>query len=368
MKILKRLVALIRKELLQMLKNPKMRASLIVPPIVQLMLLGYAATLDLKEVDCAVLDYSHSTESREVKALFAGTPTFVLQPDLVSEVDMRNRIENHKIMMAIVIPSDFARGVVGKTQANVQIIVDGRKASSAGMAMAYAANTLRNYAMRKFQNTHGLAFEVETRAWHNPNFIMQYFMVPSLLVMITLIDVLMISAMSIAREREEGTLEQLRMTPFSAGEMLLAKGCSVFLIAMMPITICLTFTLFWYRVPFSGSWVLLLSLLGTFLMASISIGLFVSSLAQNLQQALLGMFMIIVPFSMLSGMGTPLESMPPGFQKAMLLNPLRHGIEALPRIFLENVTFGEIQHVYFFLLVIACVAAILAYFSFSRQR
>jgi len=369
MNVLYRLAALLRKELLQLVKSPKMRTSLFVPPIIQLALLGYAVTLDLKEVDCAVLDRSQTAESREIKSRFAGSPTFTMQPDLESEADLKSRMENRKIQLAVVIPPEFARSAAGHSEPKVQVLVDGRNASSAGMALAYAAEILRDYASDLTSRSVDLgSFRVETRGWHNPNFNMQYFMVPTLLVLITLIDVLMISALSIAREREEGTFEQLRMTPFGTWELLFVKGLATLCIAMGPITICLTFTLFWFQVPFQGSWFLLAALLGTFLSASISIGLFISSLTRNLQQSLIGIFLVIVPFSMLSGMGTPLESMPDGFQTAMLANPLRHGIEALPRIFLEGVGFWELSHVFFFLLSIALTAFCLAYVSFSRQR
>ncbi len=193
-------------------------------------------------------------------------------------------------------------------------------------------------------------------------------MIPSLLVLISLIDVLMISALSIAREREDGTFEQLRMTPFAAWEILFVKGFATLCVALVPITVCLLFIHFWFHIPFHGSWILFAALLGTFVTASISIGLLVSTLTQNLQQSMLGIFIVIVPFAMLSGMATPLESMPPAFQTAMLVNPLRHGIEALPRIFLEGVTFSELSHTFYFLLSIALTAFVLAYVSFAKQR
>jgi len=368
--LLHRLIAMFRKELLQLLQDPKSRMSLIIPPIIQLMLLGYAVTLDLKNVDFAVLDYSQTAESREVKAAFDGSPTFIRHPDLVSETEMRSKIIDREIRLAVVIPSDFAQALNGHSKPCVQVIVDGRNASSAGMAMNYAATILRDFSSRRLENPKkvGNSFRVETRAWFNPNFNMKYFMIPSLLVMISLIDVLILSSMTIAREREYGTFEQLRMTPYATWEILFAKGGTTLLVSMIPITICLLATRFWFRVPFNGSWPLLFGLLVSFLSASISIGLLVSSLTRTLQQSFLSLFLVIVPFSMLSGMGTPLESMPEGFQNAMLINPLRHGIEALPRIFLENVTFGEISHVFFFLILIAFCAFTMAFILFARQR
>lgn len=366
MKTFFRLLALLRKELLQLFQNPKMRTSLLIPPLIQPILLGYAATLDLKEVACAFLDYSQTAESRELKSQFAGSPTFRMKPELESEADLKSKIENRKIQLAVVIPANFGRAAAGHSRPAAQVIVDGRSASSAGMAMAYASNILNEYS-RKLRPEMA-SFRVQTRAWFNPNFNMQYFMVPSLLAMIALIDVMMVCSLSIAREREDGTFDQLRMTPFAAWELLFAKGCSAMIVGIIQLALGLLITRFWFQVPFQSSYFLLAGLLASFLAASITLGLFVSILSQNLQQALLVMLSVVLPFALLSGMGTPLESMPDFFQKITIINPLRHGIDALPRIFLEGTTFADLKYSFVFLWSIAAAAFTTTYVLFAKQR
>ncbi|MBR0238703.1 MAG: ABC transporter permease [Thermoguttaceae bacterium] len=366
MRVLTRIYALLIKELCQLMTNPKVRMTLFVPPLAQLIFLGYAATMDLKYVDCAVLDYSHSPASRDLISRFAGSPTFHVHEPLVNEADMRERINTRAIQLAVVIPANFQQAEMGHAKATVQIIVDGRSANSAGMAMAYATNVVNNRTLEKAAKCSRI--RVETRAWYNPNFNMQFFMIPSLLAMIALVDIMLVSAQTIVQEREAGTFDQLRMTPYSSFELLLAKGFSTMIAGICQLTVGLLAALLWFQVPFNSSFALLAALLISFLGASIGIGLLISTLAENQRQAILGMYIVVVPFAMLSGMGTPLESMPDFFQQLTIINPLRHGIAALTRIFLEGATFWELRYSFYFLWAIAVGSFTLTYFFFVHRR
>ena len=366
MLVLTRVLALLKKELCQLMTNPKMRMTLFIPPLMQMLFLGYAATMDLKYVDCAFLDYSHSPASRELINSFSGSPTFHVHQPLESESDMKERIDTKAIQLAVVIPADFQKARTGRAKGCVQIIVDGRSANSAGMAMAYAVNVVNSFALEKAAKQSRI--RIETRAWYNPNFNMQFFMIPSLLAMIGLADILLVSAQCIVQEREAGTFDQLRMTPYSSLELLTAKGFSTFIAGVCQLAVGLMAALFWYQVPFNSSFGLLTALLASFLFASIGIGLCISTLAENLQQAFLGMYVILIPFSMLSGMGTPLESMPDFFQQITIINPLRHGIAALTRIFLEGATFWELRYSFYLLWGIAAGSFILTYVFFVHRR
>lgn len=366
MLVLTRVLALLKKELCQLMTNPKMRMTLFIPPLMQMLFLGYAATMDLKYVDCAVLDYSRSPASRELISCFSGSPTFHVHQPLENEADMKNRINTKAIQLAVVIPADFQQTRAGQGKASVQIIVDGRSANSAGMAMAYAVNVINSFALEKADNRG--RFRIETRAWYNPNFNMQFFMIPALLGLIGLVDIMLVSAQSIVQEREAGTFDQLRMTPYSSMELLAAKGFSTFIAGSCQLAVGLLAALFWFRVPLNSSLGLLLALLASFLCASIGIGLIISTLSANLQQAVLGMYIVVVPFSMLSGMGTPLESMPDFFQQITIINPLRHGIAALTRIFLEGASFWELRYSFYLLWGIAIGSFVLSYILFVRRR
>ena len=366
MRVLTRIYALLIKELCQLLTNPKVRMTLFVPPLLQLFFLGYAATMDLKYVDCAILDYSHSPASRDLISRFAGSPTFHVHDPLVSEADMKERINMRTIQLAVVIPANFQQAEMGHAKATVQIIVDGRSANSAGMAMAYATNVVNNRALEKAAIRNRI--RIETRAWYNPNFNMQFFMIPSLLALIALIDLMLVSALSIVSEREAGTFDQLRMTPYSSLELLLAKGFSTLIAGVCQLTVGLLAALLWFQVPFNSSFALLAALLISFLGASIGLGLLISTFAENQRQSIMAMYLLCVPFAMLSGMGTPLESMPDVFQQAMIINPMRHGIAALTRIFLEGATFWELRYSFYLLWAIAAGSFTLTYFFFVHRR
>ena len=366
MRILIRVYALLIKELCQLLTNPKVRMTLFVPPLMQLIFLGYAATMDLKYVDCAVLDYSRSPASRELISCFSGSPTFHVHDPLVSEADMKERINMRTIQLAVVIPANFQQAEMGRAKATVQIIVDGRSANSAGMALVYATNVVNNYSLEKISKRSRI--RVETRAWYNPNFNMQFFMIPSLLAMIALVDILLVSSLTIVSEREAGTFDQLRMTPYSSLELLIAKGFSTMIAGICQLSVGLLAALLWFQVPFNSSFALLAALLISFLGASIGIGLLISTLTENQRQSIMAMYLICVPFAMLSGMGTPLESMPDFFQQITIINPLRHGIAALTRIFLEGATFWELRYSFYLLWAIAAGSFTLTYFFFVHRR
>lgn len=361
-----RLGILLKKELIQLVKNPKMRITLIVPPMMQLLVLGYAATLELKHVDLGVLDYSRSAASRALIAEFQGSPTFNVHAMLASEADLANKIDTRQIQVAVVIPPNYAQAIHGKARPEVQVIVDGRSANSAGLATAYVQNIVTEHGAAMVRNAPQI--EISSRAWYNPNYQARFYMVPAVLAMIGLIDVMLINALAMSKEREEGTFDQLRLTPVSSLELLSAKGFSSVLIGACQLTIGLLMIRFWFHVPFRSSLLLILVLLASFLFAAMGIGLLISVLSRNLQQAILGVFGVIMPFSMLSGLATPVESMPVFLQMITIVNPLQHGVSGIPRAFLEGSTFYDLRFTFFFLWMIAIVFFGLAWLVFKKQR
>ncbi|MDO5580577.1 MAG: ABC transporter permease [Planctomycetia bacterium] len=367
-----RLWGILKKELIQLIKNPKMRMTLLVPPMMQLIMLGYAATLELKQVDLGILDHSRSAASRELTARFAGSPTFHLHPPLASEKEMGEKIGRRTIKTALVFPENFEKAIQGRKRPEVQVIVDGRSAGSAGLANAYIQNIVSGFFMEKIGSENGTGMaggpEIRSRAWFNPNYDARLFMVPAVLAMIALIDMILLNALSMSKEREEGTFDQLRLTPAATWEILTAKGLAAVFVGSLQLAMGLIVVRYWFGVPLMSSGFLLAGLLLSFLFASMGIGLLVSVLSRNLQQSILGAFVVIMPFAMLSGLSTPAESMPDLFQTLSLANPLRHGVSALPRIFLEGTTFGELRWSFFFLWGIAAVCFGLACLIFHRQR
>ena len=364
---LTRFLALLKKEFIQLLKNPKTRLTVFLPPLLQMFLLGYAATMDLKDVPFSVLDHANTQESRELIASFAGNRVFHLHAPLQSELDMQRRISEQEIKLALVIPENFSRELANRRSPQVQVIVDGRNSSSAGIALGYVTNVIMAFNQTHFpETTHGI--RITTRGWFNPNYEARWFMVPSLLAILILLALTLLVSLSFAKEREAGTMDQLLLTPYSSVELLAAKGLSAVLIGLCQLTFCMVLVLFWFQVPYVSSFWLLYLLFLTFLMASAGMGLAVSVFCANMQQAMIVTFLIAVPFAMLSGMATPVASMPDVIQTAMLVNPVRHSIEALHRLFLEGATFRDILPTYLILSGLGCSMFALACFSLAWQR
>lgn len=362
-----RFLVLLKKEALQLLKNPKTRITVFAPPVLQLFLLGYAATMDLKEVPVGVLDRAGTVESRALIAEFAGSPAFVLRPPLESENDMRRRMDRKEIKLALVVPPDFSRELAARRAPVVQTIVDGRNSFSAGIAAGYANEAIGRFSRTLFPEMDS-GVRTTVRNWHNPNSDAQFFMVPSLLAVLTLVTLTLLAALSFAKERENGTMDQLLMTPYSPAELLAAKGISVMGAGAAQLAFCMLFVRFWFKIPYmSDAWLLLL-LFFLLLFASVGVGLAISVLCDTLQQAMIRTFLVVVPFVMLSGMATPVESMPPLVEKAMRINPIRWSIDSLHRLFLEGAVFRDVLPTYLILGGIGAGSFALACAVFLRQR
>lgn len=361
-----RFLALLRKELSQLLKNPKTRITLMAPPIIQLFVLGYAATLDLNEIRFAVLDYAGSANSRELIARFRGSGIFKEQQPLESYQSMRDRIDHRDIRMALVIPADFERKLSNREHPQLQVVLDGRNSTTAGLSIGYAQSVVDNFNRDRYGDRPAVV--MESRAWFNENYQTRYFMIPALLAMIALLDLMLLTALSIAREREDGTFDQLLMTPYSSAELLIGKGIATMIMGLMQLTFGLLMARLWFEIPFHSSYWLLYGMFLSFLYASVGIGLLISVHCNDLQQAMLGAFLVVIPFAMLSGLATPIDSMPMIFQKITLLNPIRYGIESLHRLFLEGVRFRDLLPTFLILWGIGFGTSLTAYFSFRRQR
>ena len=345
-----RFLSLLKKELLQLVKNPKTRATVFVPPLLQLFLLGYAATMDLKKVPFAVLDRANTSESREAVARFAASDVFDFKGTFADESALKRCMDGKRIKLALSFASD------GSTQ----IIADGRNTTSANTAIGYAQEILGGRVSAR-------SSRLQIRGWFNPNYNARWFMVPCLLAILVLLALTLLVALSLAREREEGTLDQLRLTPFTPVQILAAKGLSGVIVGLCQLALCLVVVKFHFRIPYVSSWGLLLALFVCFLAAAVGMGLLASVYSRNLQQAMILTFLFAIPLAMLSGMATPVACMPDFLQKVVLLNPVRWAIDALQRLFLEGATFADVWPSYAILAGIGSLAFILAARHF-RQR
>ena len=333
-----RIVALTRKELLAVLKDPRSRFSIFIPPILQCLIYGYVATYDLNDVAYAVLDQDRSSASYELLAKLDGSGVFHRGGNLERAADIKPWIDNQRVLLVIQIEQDFERRLMQGQTVDVQVIADGRNSNTAGIALGYVGNVIEafNTDWRAKHGQSGTPVQATIRAWYNPNLETRWHMIPSLIGTLTLIETFILMAMSVAREREQGTFDQLLVTPFRPAEIMAGKALPAMLIGIIQATTILLVAQFWFRIPFIGSFVTLYVGLSLFLLAAVGIGLLVSSFAATMQQAMLYSFLVIMPCVLLSGLTTPISSMPETLQYFTLLNPLRYAIEIVHRVYLEG--------------------------------
>jgi ABC-2 type transport system permease protein len=334
-----RILALTHKELLAILKDPRSRFSLLLPPILQCLIYGYVATYDLNDVPYAVLDQDRSAASQELLAGLDGSGVFRRVASLHRAKDIEKIIDELKALLVIQIDQDFERRLLSGQQANLQVIADGRNSNTAGTATGYVNSIVStfNADWRKAHGQSGAPLRLTTRAWYNPNLETRWHMIPALIGTLTLLQTLLLTALSVAREREQGTFDQLLVTPFRPAEIMAGKALPAVLVGIVQATMILLVAQLWFRIPFAGSFFTLYAGLSVFLLAAVGIGLLLSSVAATMQQAMLFSFMLLMPFALLSGLTTPISSMPVPLQDFTLINPLRYAIEMAHRVYLEGV-------------------------------
>ncbi|HWP57006.1 MAG TPA: ABC transporter permease [Candidatus Acidoferrales bacterium] len=366
---IRRILALTRKELLAILKDPRGRFTLFVPPILQCLIFGYAATYDLNHVPYAVLDQDRSAASRELLARLDGSGVFRRVAEVSRAADLKKIIDERRALLAIQIEQDFARRLYLGLAANLQVIADGRNSNTAGTALSYVNSVVEgfNNGWRAKQGQAGPPVRVTTRAWYNPNMETRWNMIPALIGTLTLLQTLLLTAMSVAREREEGTFDQLLVTPFRPAEIMAGKALPSVLIGLVQATNVLLVAQLWFRIPFAGSFATLYAGLALFLLAAVGIGLLVSSVVATMQQAMLFSFLIMMPFALLSGLTTPISSMPEVLQQATLINPLRYAIEIAHRVYLEGATLSLLIPELWPLAVTAAITLAIASWMFRHR-
>jgi len=333
-----RILALTRKELLAVLKDPRSRMSLLIPPVVQALIFGYAATYDLNHVTYAALDQDHTAASRQLLAGLDGSGVFERVANLQRATDIGSLIDARRALLIVQIDPQFERRLLSGKSADIQLIADGRNSNTAGTAMGYVTSIVQQFNS-SWGRDHGWAappVQIIARAWYNPNLETRWFMIPGMIGTLTLIQTLMLTAMSVAREREQGTFDQLLVTPFRPFEIMAGKALPSMVVGTIQATGVLLVAELWFRIPFAGSYLALYLGLLLFLLAAVGIGLLVSAVAATMQQAMLYSMLLIMPFSLLSGLTTPLSSMPIAVQYLTAINPLRYAIDITRRVYLEG--------------------------------
>jgi len=364
-----RILALTRKELLAVLKDPRSRMSLLIPPVVQALVFGYAATYDLDHVTYAALDQDHTAASRQLLAGLDGSGVFERVADLQRAGDVKSLIDARRALLIVQIDQDFERRLLSGRSADVQLIADGRNSNTAGTAMGYVTSIVEKFNS-DWGHDHGFTappVRIATRAWYNPNLETRWFMIPGMIGTLTLIQTLMLTAMSVAREREQGTFDQLLVTPFRPFEIMAGKALPSMVVGTIQASGVLLVAQLWFRIPFAGSYLTLYAGLWLFLLAAVGIGLLVSAVAATMQQAMLYSMLLIMPFSLLSGLTTPLSSMPSAVQYMTAINPLRYAIDITRRVYLEGAGLSLLVPDLWPLAVLAALTLTAASWMFSNR-
>lgn len=374
---LRRMAIIVRKELLVLLCNKVSRMLIIVPPLMQIVVFGWAATMEVRNVDVAVLNLDSGNWSREIVRRLQGSHTFRSVTFLDGEADIRPTIERQKALFVMVFDDEFSRRVDAGAPAQMQVILDGRRSNAAQIASYYLETIVRGIgeSTPRGQMALGAAtdaggapkLDVRVRCWFNPNLEFQWFFLPNLIGMLGFMLGLVVTGLSVAREREVGTFDQLLVSPATPTEIALAKLVPGCLVGLVHGTIFLLISVFGFGVPFTGSLALLYVAMLVFAMASGGVGLMVSSLSATQQQAFLGAFTVGVPCILISGAVTPVINMPPFLQYASQLNPMRHFTTIVQGVFLKDITVAAAA---VSLGKIACISAVavgVAVWMFKRK-
>lgn len=362
---LAQIAALIRKELLALVKEPASRALLFAPALLQSLLFGYGATYDLTNVPYAVLDQSRGAASTELLARLDGTGVFHRSATLTTPAQIAEVIDSNQALMVLSIPADFQQRLNAGQAAPLQVILDGRNSSTAGSAANYVSSIVASY--NAAQTTAAAGISIQRRAWFNPNLESRWNMMPALIGALSMLQTLLIAALSVAREREQGTFDQLLVTPLTPFQILVGKAAPAILVGLLQSTIIFLVIRFWFQIPMNGSvWLLYAGLL-IFNIAAVGIGLSVSALSLNMQQAMLYTFLLIMPLMLLSGLLTPVKNMPEALQTVTYANPLRFGMNIVRRVYLEGAGFTDIWRDFIPLLAMGAVSLPLAAWLFRNR-
>lgn len=364
----RRIIALIKKEFWAVWKDPKSRVLIIAPPIIQLIIFAQAATMEVRNIDMAVLDRSNTLQSRNLIDEFKHSRWFKKVIIVENENQVAHMIRTSQVQLALTINTDFATKLMKHQPAELQVILDGRQTNVAGITNGYAASIISQYENQYFpRSTPAPKINVVVRNWYNPNLFYMWYTVVSLIAILATTISLILTALSVAREREMGTFDQLIVSPLSAFEILVGKTTPPMIIAMILVTIMALVIIMVFHVPFQGSVILFYLSLFVYLLSMTGIGLFISSMCRTQQQAILGSFTFQMPAILLSGYISPVEDMPVFFQYVSCLNPVRFFIVIIKGVYLKAMPAPYVSENLIPLALIAILTLSAASWMFKRN-
>lgn len=364
-----RIIALIIKEILAILKDKKGRMTLIIPPLMQLLIISQAATLEVKNISLAVLNMDTGWYSYELIQRFNGSPYFLNVYHTDSEEKLKSIINDQKAIAGLIIQSDFSKKMATNLSASIQVILDGRRSNAAQIVQGYISRIVQNFETElESENNVAIGEPFPAfRSWFNPNLDYIDYTAPCLIGILSMVLGILVTSLSVAREREMGTFDQLLVSPLNTWEILVGKMVPALIIAVTESTLIMVIAIIVFSLPFHGSLLLFYLSMIVFITAIVGIGLFISSVSYTQQQAILGAFVFMMPTLLLSGFATPIENMPNWLQPFTWFIPIRHFFVIIKGIFLKDISTLEVLSSLWPMAFIAIITLVAAGWMFKRR-
>lgn len=365
----RRIFALAIKEFLALLRDKRSRFVIIGPPLAQLLVFGFAATYDLNDVPVAIYNEDRGGAARELVSRIEGSPSFKVIAYIDRDSEVAPLIDNRKALLVLHIGQDFSADLIKGTSAPLQAILDGRNSNTAMIAMNYLRSIVLDYnrSWLASRGKSGPQATLQSRAWYNENLQSRWFVVPGIVGLLTLVVTLLVTALSVARERESGTFDQLLVTPLRPVEILIGKAIPGIVIGLLEATLIIVLMVILFNIPVRGSLGALYLGIALFLLSAVGVGLMISAIAVTQQQAVLGAFLFLVPAVILSGFSTPIANMPEVVQWLTYLDPLRYFLVIVRGVTLEGNSYALLINQYWPMAIIGVVTLALAGWLFRHR-
>jgi ABC-2 type transport system permease protein len=363
-----RIRRMVVKEVRQLFRDPKTKRIIFAAPIIQLLAFGYAVNTDVRHVRTIVVDLDRTPASRTLVDAFTASGYFDVVETSDRPADIGDALDHGRVVAGLEIPAGYAADLRAARSPAVQLLVDGTNSNTGTVAQGYAGEIVRALGGRlaRESGVQVSGIDLRARAWFNPSLESRVYNVPAVIGVIVLMMCLMLTALGIVREREVGTLEQLLVSPLSPGELILGKTIPVAGIAMMQLTLVTLVALLWFHIPLTGSVPTLVLAAALYILAGLSVGLYISTISTTQQEAFLSMYMFLLPAIILSGFLYPVDTMPTVFRDLTLLNPLRHFLDVVRAVFLKGAGFADVWSSIAVLLVMATFGLVFATRRFRR--
>lgn len=364
---------LLRKEFLQIKRNKTILPIIFVVPVIQLVILVFAATMELKNIDILFVDHDKSVFSQELISHFSGAPFYTIVGISESEKQAEELLTSGDIDVAMVIPSDFEKNLVTNKKEKVQLLVDAVNGMAAGVSLGYTNSVIFDFNRKiapRWSSTESLStlkqIDIKYRYWYNPELNYKTFMLPGILVILVTLIGMFLSALNFVREKEMGTIEQLNVTPIRKYQFIIAKMIPFWLIALFELAFGLTIGRIFFHLPIEGSVLLLFAFAALYLIAILGIGLFFSTVSNSQQQVMFINFFFMLTFILMSGIFTPVESMPDWAIKLNVINPFAYFMKVIRMILLKGSGFAEVLPEFIKLAVYSVVIMSLSVWKYRK--